>query len=175
MHAAPFSARFTANVAFIYLYRVIASDGITLGANHACAEFVENLKGRLIAAKRELSLKLNGRLAGRLRGHKIRAPKPSRERRMARLHDSASHKRCVGLTSTAAQHDRRARLEPIGFSNKPAFRAHKSIWPTNRLKVVGASRIIGEYPLKFWKGSGEAAYVHARKYNNSDRECQATG
>ena len=81
-------------------------------------------------------------------------------RRMARLHDSASRKRCVSLASTATQHYRRARLEPIGFFDKPAFGARKSYWPADRLKVAGTSPIIGEYPLKFWKGSREAAYVH---------------
>jgi hypothetical protein len=160
MRAASLSARLTADVAFVYFYRMIASDGVTLGANHACAEFVENLKGRLIAAKRELALELKGRLAGCLRGHKICAPKPCRERRMARLHDSASRKRRVGLASATAQHYRRARLEPVGFCDEPAFRARKSTWPANGLKVVGASHIIGEYPLKFWKGSRKASNVH---------------
>src|ERR1019366_5276335 len=80
MRAASFSARFAANVAFVYFYRVIVSDVVPLGANHACAEFVENLKGRLIAAECKLALELNGRLAGCLRGHKICAPEPCRKR-----------------------------------------------------------------------------------------------
>jgi hypothetical protein len=160
MRAASFSACFTADVAFIYFYRVIASNGVARGAHHACAEFVENLKGRLIAAKRELALELDGRLAGCLCSHKIRTPKPCRKWRMARLHDSASRKRCVGLASTAAQHYRRARLKPIGFFDKSAFRARKSIWPANGLKVAGTSSIIREYSLEFWKGSRKAAYVH---------------
>src|ERR1019366_226716 len=105
VRAASFPARFAADIAFVYFYRMIAPDGVTLLANHACAEFVKNLKGRLIAAERELALELNSRLAGSLCGHKICAPKPYRERRMARLHDSASRKRYVGLASTAAQHD----------------------------------------------------------------------
>jgi hypothetical protein len=104
MRAAPFSARLAANKAFIYFNRMITSNDVTLGANHACAEFVENLKGCLVAAKRELALELNGGLAGRLRGHEIRAPEPCRERRMARLHDGARRKRRIGLAATAAQH-----------------------------------------------------------------------
>jgi hypothetical protein len=175
MRAASFPARLAADKAFVYFYRVIASDGVPLGANHACAEFVENLKGRLIAAKCELALELNGRLAGGLRGHKVCTPKPCRERRVTRLHDRASRKRCVGLAATAAQHYRRARLEPIGFSDNPAFRTRKPIWPANGFKVARASRIIGEYPLKFWKGSGETADVHEREYGNSGRKCQSTG
>jgi hypothetical protein len=175
MCAASFSARLTADIAFVYFYRVIASDGVTLGANHARAEFVENLKGRLVAAKRELALELNGRLAGCLRGHKIRTPKPCREGRVTRLHDSASRERCVGLASTAAQYYRRACLEPIWFSDKSAFRTRKPIGPANRFKVGGTSHVIGEYPLKFWKRSRETAYVHVWEYRNSDRQCQATG
>lgn len=173
--AAPFSARFTANKAFVYFYRMIASNGITLGANHARAEFMENLKGRLIAAKRKLALELNGGLSWRLRGHQIRAPKPCRKRCVARLHDGASRKRCVGFASPASQHYRGSRLEPIRLLNKPAFRAPKTIWPTNRFKVTGASRVIGEYPLEFRKGSREAAYVHVPEYSNSQHVCQATG
>jgi hypothetical protein len=161
MRAASFSARLAADIAFIYFYRIVASDGVPLGTNHACAEFVENLKGRLITAERELALELNGRLPGGLRGHKVRAPKPCREGRMARLHDGASRKRRIGLAPTATQHYRRSRLESIGFSDKSAFRAYKSFGPTNRLKVAGTSNIVGEYPLKFWKGSREAAYIHA--------------
>jgi hypothetical protein len=160
MRAAPFSTRLAPNIAFVYFYRIVASDGVPLGTNHANAEFVENLKGRLIAAESKLALELDGRLARGLCRHEICAPKPSRKRRMARLHDSASRKRCVGLASTAAQHYGRACLEPIGFFDKPAFRACKSIGPANRLKIAGASRVIGKYPLKFWKGSREAAYVH---------------
>src|SRR5208337_2709488 len=80
MHATPFSARLTADVTFVYFNRVVAPDGVTLWANHASAEFMEDLKGRFIAAKRELALELNGRLTGCLRGHKVSAPKPCRER-----------------------------------------------------------------------------------------------
>jgi hypothetical protein len=160
MRAASFSARFAADIAFVYFYRMTASDGITLGANHARAEFVEDLESRLIAAKCELALELDGRLTGCLCGHEVCTPEPCRERRMARLHDSASRERGIGLTSTAAQHYRRACLKPIGLFDKPAFRARKPIGPANRFKISGASRVIGEYSLKFWKGSGEAAYVH---------------
>jgi hypothetical protein len=94
---------------------------------------------------------------------------------MTRLHDRASRKRCVGLAATAAQHYRRACLEPIRLLNKSAFRAGKSIWPANRLKIASTSPIIREYPLEFWKRSREAAYVHVCEYSNSDCECQATG
>jgi hypothetical protein len=175
MRAPSLSARLTADKAFIYFNRVIASDGVALGTNHARAEFVENLKGRLIAAECKLALELNGGLAGRLRRHEIRAPKPCRKRRMARLHDSASRKRCVSLASTATQHHRRARLKPIGFFDKPAFGARKSFWPAGGLKVAGTSPIIGKYSLKFWKGSRKTAYVHGYEYSNPTRKCQATG
>ena len=175
VRSAPLSARFSADVAFVYFYRVVASNGVTLWANHTYAEFVENLKGRLVAAERELALELNGRLSESLRGHKICAPKPCRERSMARLHNSASRKRGVGLASTAAQHYRRTCLEPIWFFDKPAFRARKSLGPANRLKVAGTSHIIGEYPLKFWKRSRKSTRVHVSKYSNLECVCQATG
>jgi hypothetical protein len=154
---------------------MLAADGITLRTNHTRAELVEYLEGRLIPGETELTLKLDSGLSGCLCRHEVRTPKPRRERRMARLHDGASRKRCVGLAAATAQHYRRARREAIWFSDKAAFGACKTLWPTHGLKVVGASHIIGEYPLKFRKGSWEAAWVHTLNDSGLRSVCQATG
>jgi hypothetical protein len=175
MRAATFAARLAADHAFIDFDRMLAADGVAFWANHASAELVEDLKGRLVATERKLALELDGGLSRNLRSHEIRAPKPRRERCMARLHDGASRKRCIGFASTTSQHDRRASCETVRLSYKTAFRARKSARPTNGFKVAGTSRIIGEYPLKLRKRSWEAANVHTQDNSRSLRLCQTTG
>jgi hypothetical protein len=136
---------------------------------------VEDLKGRLITRECKLALELNGGLSGDLRGHEVRAPKPRRERSMARLHDRSGRQRCIGFASTTSQHDRRARSETVRLSYKPALRTRKSIRPTNGFKVASASRVVGKNPLKLRKRSGEAANVHVRDNGRVLYLCQATG
>jgi hypothetical protein len=160
MGSAPFSSRLASDHAFINFDRMLTANGITLGANHAGAELMEYLKGRLVATESKLPLELDGGLSGDLRGHQVCAPKPCRERRMARLHYGACRQRCVGLASTTSQHDRRAGCEAVRFSDEPALRTRKSARPTNGFKVASASRVVGEDPLKLRKRSGEAANVH---------------
>jgi hypothetical protein len=104
---------------------------------------------------------LNGGLSGDLRGHEIRAPEPRRERRVARLHDSASRERRVGLTATASQHYRRAACEAVWLARSSTLRAYKSVRPTDGFKIASACRVVGKDPLKLRKRSGEAANVHA--------------
>jgi hypothetical protein len=89
VRATAFSARLAADIALIDFDRMLTADAVAFWANHASAKLVEYLKGRLIAGKCELTLELNGGLTGYLCGHEVCAPKPSRERRMARLHNGA--------------------------------------------------------------------------------------
>jgi hypothetical protein len=160
MNAATFSACLAADHAFINFDRMLAANGVAFGANHASAELVEYLKGRLVATESKLALELNGGLSGDLRGHEVRAPKPRRERRVTRLHDRSGRQRRIGFASTTSQHDRRARCETVRLSYKPAFRTRKSVRPTNGFKVASASRVVGKNPLKLRKRSWEAANVH---------------
>jgi hypothetical protein len=175
MDAATFAARFAADHAFVDLDGMLAANGIALWANHASAELVEYLKSRLVATETKLALKLDRRLSGRLRGHQVRGPKPSRERRMARLHYGACRERRVGLASTTSQHDRRASCETVGFSYKPALRTRKSVRPANGFKVASAGCVIGKNPLKLRKRSWEAANVHGCDNGRLLSLCQATG
>jgi hypothetical protein len=175
MRAATFAARLTANHAFVNFDRMLATDSVALWANHASAKFVENLKGRLVTRERKLALELDGGLAGDLRSHQVRAPKPRRKRRVARLHDGSRRQRRVGFASTAAQHDRRAGWEPVGLSDKSALRTRKSIRPTHGFEVASARRVVWENPLKLRKRSGEAANVHGCDNGISLRLCQTTG
>jgi hypothetical protein len=175
MDSATFAACLAADQAFINFDRMLAANGIALGANHTGAELVEYLKGSLITRERKLALELNGGLARGLRGHEIRAPKPCRERRVARLHDGSCRQRRVGLASATSQHDRRASCETVGLSYKPALRTRKSVRPPNGFKVASASRVVGEDPLKLGKRSGEAANVHGCDNGMVLSLCQATG
>jgi hypothetical protein len=157
---ATFSARLAADKAFVDFDRVIAANGITLWTNHTSAELVEYLKGSFITSERKLALELNGRLAGYLCGQKVCAPKPRRERSVARLHNGARRKRYIGFAAATAKHHRRASCETVRLADEAAFLARKTARPSNGLKVASASRVIGEHPLKLWKRGGEAANVH---------------
>jgi hypothetical protein len=175
MRAATFTTRLAADHAFINFDRMLAANGVTLRANHASAELVEYLKGRLVATESKLPLELDRGLSGDLRGHQVRAPKPCRERRVARLHYGACRKRRIGFASTTSQHDRRASCETVGLSYKPALRTRKSARPTNGFKVASASRVVGENPLKLRKRSCEAANVHVCDNGRFLYLCQTTG
>jgi hypothetical protein len=175
MSSATLAACLAADQAFINFDRMLAANGVTLRANHTGAEFVEYLKGRLVAAETKLALKLDRRLSGRLRGHEVCAPKPCRERRMARLHDRSGRERCIGFASTTSQHNRRPRSETVRLSYKPALRTRKSVRPADGFKVVSASRVIGENPLKLGERSWEAANVHGCDNGIILSLCQATG
>jgi hypothetical protein len=161
MGSASLAARLAADHAFINFDQMLAPDGVTFRANHTGAKLVKYLKSRLITSESKLTLELDGRLSRHLRRHEVRAPKPRRERRMAGLHDGSGRKRRVGLATTAAEHDRRTRCEPIGLPCNAALWARKPVRPTDRFKIASASRIVGEYPLKLRKRSGKTANVHA--------------
>jgi hypothetical protein len=175
MRSATFAARLAADHAFINFDGIVTTNGIAFWAHHASAELVEYLEGGLVATETKLALKLDRRLSGRLCRHQVRAPKPSRERRMARLHYGPCRKRRVGFASTTSQHDRRASCETVGLSYQSALRTRKSVRPTDGFKVASASCVIGENPLKLGERSWEAANVHVRDNDISLRLCQATG
>jgi hypothetical protein len=175
MRSATFTARLAADHAFVDLDGILTANGVAFGANHASSELVEYLKGRLVATESKLPLELDGGLSGDLRGHQVRAPKPCRERRMARLHYGACRKRRIGFAPTTSQHDRRASCEAVRLSYKPALRTRKSAWPTNGFKVACASRVVGKDPLKLRKRSWEATNVHVRDNGRILSLCQATG
>ena len=64
----------------------LSTDPVLVGPHHARAELVENLKGRLVARKTKLPLKLHGGHAGRLTGDQISGPEPDVQRSVATLH-----------------------------------------------------------------------------------------
>ena len=63
-----FPTRSPANPGFVHLNMVLglSTDPVLVGPHHARAELVENLKGRLVARKTKVPLKLHGGHAGRL-------------------------------------------------------------------------------------------------------------
>ena len=82
-----FPTRSPANPGFVHLNMVLglSTDPVLVGPHHARAELVENLKGRLVARKTKLPLKLHGGHAGRLTGDQISGPEPDVQRSVARL------------------------------------------------------------------------------------------
>jgi hypothetical protein len=161
MRTATLPSRLAADQAFVNFDRMLAANGIALWSDHASAELVKDLESRLVAGERELALELNGGLSWDLRGHQVRAPKPRRERCVARLHDGSGRQRRVRFAATATKHHRRASRETVRLANNAAFLARKSVRPTDGFKIPSASRVVGEYPLKFRKRNWEAANVHA--------------
>ncbi len=73
-----FPTRSPANPGFVHLNMVLglSTDPVLVGPHHARAELVENLKGRLVARKTKLPLKLHGGHARRLTGDQISGPEP---------------------------------------------------------------------------------------------------
>ena len=80
-----FPTRSPANPGFVHLNMVLglSTDPVLVGPHHARAELVENLKGRLVARKTKLPLKLHGGHAGRLTGDQISGPEPDVQRSVA--------------------------------------------------------------------------------------------
>src|SRR5271166_1107428 len=175
VHASAFSTRPAADITFVNFNGIPIADSVPFWANHAGAEFVKDLKGRLIAGNAQLTLKLDSGLSGRFRSHQICAPEPRRKRRVARLHYGSGCQRRIGFAFSASEYDRRTSWETIWFSGCSAFRADKLVRPPHRFKVSGASFIVRKHLLKFGKGSGESALIHATRYSASHGFCQETG
>jgi len=175
MNATPFAARFAPDKAFVNLDWMLTADCIPFGTNHTSAELVKYLKCRFITTKSKLALELDGRLSWNLCSHQVRAPKPRRKGRVARLHNRSRRQRGIGLAAPAAKHNRGARCEAVRLSGKSALWARKSARPTNGFEVVSARCVIGKDPLKLRERGGETANVHGRNTSRSLRACQATG
>src|SRR5271157_971441 len=79
------------HVRLVQLHGELPADAVTVRADHPGAELVEDLKGRLVAGEPELPLELHGAHAGGHRGQEVGAPEPRAHRRVAVLHDRASH------------------------------------------------------------------------------------
>ncbi len=150
-----FAPRATANTAFVYFDGMRRPDSIAVWSHHTSAEFVKHRECRLIRSNIKLALKLDGGLARRLCRHEISAPKPRRERHMARLHNRPGSERRILFASTAAQYNRRTRSEAVRLADVPALLASEAVRPANRLQITGASAVIREDALKFRKARGE--------------------
>src|SRR5712692_1642260 len=161
VRTAPLAARAPAHVALVDFDGMLTTNWVTLWAHHASAELVEDLECCLIARKPKLSLKLQGRLAGRLRGDEIRTPEPCGKRRVTRVHDGASRQRGVVLAATAAQHNRATGWKAVGFAFPSTFQAGKTIRPSHGFQVLSASLVGWENLLKLGKTRRKAAWVHA--------------
>jgi hypothetical protein len=172
MNSLPFTPRAPANATFVYFDGMRRADCIAVWAHHTGAEFVKHRERRFITGDPKLALKLDGGLAWRLRRHEVSAPKPSRERHMARLHYRPSGKRRIYLTGTTAQHNRRTGWEPVRLADDPALRAREAIRPPDCLQVAGASAIIGKDALKLWKARWEGC-IHGSENSTGAGICQS--
>ncbi len=94
---------------------------------------MENLKGRLVARKTKLPLKLHGGHAGRLTGEQISGPEPDVQRSVATLHH-CSHRQPGVLAALAAAQDARAVFKVERLSRRAAVRPIPKCQPKNRYR-----------------------------------------
>lgn len=168
-----FPARTPTYIAFVYFDGMRRPDGVAIGPYHTGAEFVKHRERRFIGSDAKLALELDGRLAGRLCRHEIGAPKPSRERHVARLHDRPGGERRIFLTGTAAQHNRRTGCKPIGLAHEPTLLASKAVRPADCFQVMGASAVVRENALEFGKARWEGC-IHVQDDSTSQGYCHAS-
>ena len=76
---------------------------VLIRTNYPRSELVEDLKRRLLALQVKLSLKLLGRHAGCLAGHRIGSPKPDARRQVSARHDRSHRQSGVTAALAAAQ------------------------------------------------------------------------
>ena len=157
-----------AHKCLIYFDRIQGPNGVALGhpvalwPYHASAELVETLERCLVTPQPQLPLKLHRRLAGRLCRHKVSTPEPYRQRRVAILHDRASHERNIGLAGAAPQDDRPSLGKSVRLTDASALLTRKSMRPTQVFKISCTGCVIGKNLLKFRQCRWESAGVHAR-------------
>jgi hypothetical protein len=109
-----------------------AADAVAVGTHHAGSQFVEDLERRLVNRKAELPLKLNRRDTGSIRGNKVCAPKPDRQRRVGILHDGPRRQPVVALALATPQ-DMWSLGEAIRFTRLAAPATHEPVAPADRL------------------------------------------
>ena len=152
MNTAAFTTRPATDIGFIH-FDVFVRDGadpVLIRTHHADAQLVEDLKGRLVARKAKLTLKLRSRHAVRLTGNKIGGPEPHAQRRMRPLHHCPDRQAGVATAFAAAQNSGALR-EAERISRFMAIRADEPIAPSGFLQIYGASRVIREKPLELRK------------------------
>ena len=175
MHALALTARLAAHVALVNLDRMLAANRVAVGANHASADLVEDLKGSFVSTEPKLSLELKGRHSRCLRGNEVGAPEPCGQRRVRLLHHSARGQGNILRAGAAAQHSRLAGGEAVGLANHTARGAGESIGPAQRFKVLGARCVIRENALKLGEARREVSRVHVENTSRRNQLCQLTG
>ena len=163
MHATALAASRAADEAFVHLHGMLSADLVPLRADHAGAELVQYLEGGLVAAQAELTLELQGGLAGRLRRDHVGGPEPGGKRCVCLRHDGSCRQGGVCFADAAAQHDGRAGAEAIGFAFAPTFAAIEPGRPTDGFQILGAGRVIREHLLELGQAGRKSSWVHGGK------------
>ena len=160
MNAASFAARLAADERLIQLDRPLCANTISVGANHADTQLMQQQERRLIAAHSKLALELQCRHAWRLRRHKVGSPEPDLQRCAGRVHNGPRSEVGISLALPAPQ-NRRAILEAVCLCRCATLGANKTIGPAGSLQVVAARPLIREPVLKFQQ-SRRKRLDHAR-------------
>src|SRR5665811_2293436 len=149
VNASAFAAGPTPDPGFVRLDMLVrtATDAVLVRADHADAQFVENLKSCLITRAPKLPLELDGRDAGRLAGDQVGGPEPGGQLRVAALHDRADSQPCLTSAFAACQHARADR-NAERFASHTTARTDEAVSPAHLFEVFSAGGIIREEPLK---------------------------
>ena len=168
MDAPAFAAGPSSNPGFIHfdMFLRLAANLVALGAHHPGAQLMKDAEGRLVARQTELPLKLDGRRSRRLAGDQVSRPEPSRQRRVAALHDGPGHQAYVPATGAAAQ-NARARLETERLADDAAPWAGESSIPAGVFEIGGTGRVVRENTLELRQRLRERQvftrqYIHAQ-------------
>jgi hypothetical protein len=78
---------------------------------------------------------------------------------MSSLHNSIGSKRNIGFTRPTAKYSWTVR-KSIRSPDDPALRAGELFSPAELLKIMGASSVVWEGFLKFWKACRKSSWVH---------------
>ena len=131
MHPAPLAPRFSAHQTFIHFHGILAADGVPIRPHHSGAQFVKYGPGGFVSREAELSLELQGGLAGRLRGDEVCRPEPDRERRVRGLHHGARSQRRILFARPAPEHGATARAEAERLAVICADGTVEPVWPAD--------------------------------------------
>ena len=169
VNAVPLTFGTPAHKRLIHFDRILGSNSAALRSHHAGAPLVEHLECRLVARQAQLPLKLENRLARRLRRYEVSAPEPRRQGCVAGFHDGAGRKRHIAMASAASQDDRCSLGEAVRLADIPALHTRKPARPPQVLKVSCAGRVIRKDPLKFGECRREASRVHPENLASDHR------
>ncbi len=169
VNASALAASTTADVGLIGfdVLSGVATNPILIRADHASAQFVENLKGRFVARQPELPLELDGGYARCVAGNQVRRPEPNRERRVRAFHDRAGGEASFVATRPATKHTGASGIA-IGFAGRSAAWTGEAVAPARALKVCRTCCLVWKQALELRKRIRKRQIVSLKQVDDQD-------